>query len=125
VLDIGRHAGALVLYAPESLNGAEVEIRRRGMPWRGEHTAVRERHVLGTTRFAGVFGSLPGGTYELRLRGPDHSHPDHSHPDHSHPDHSHDDHSHGDHSHGDHSDRGPVVTVEVTDGAVSEATFEP
>jgi hypothetical protein len=105
VLDIGRHAGALVLYAPEALNGAEVEIRRRGMPWRGEHTAVRERHVLGTTRFAGVFGSLPGGTYELRLRGPDHSHPDHSHPD--------------------HSDRGPVVTVEVTDGAVSEATFEP
>ena len=69
VLDIGRDAGALVVYASAALNGAEIEIRRRGTPWRGDHTAVRERHVLGTVCFAGVFGSLPPGTYELRVRG--------------------------------------------------------
>jgi hypothetical protein len=94
VLDIGVDAGALVVYAPRASNGAELEIRRRGMPWRGEHTGVRERHVLGGACFAGVFGSLPGGTYDVRLRGAG-------------------------------QDPGAVLTVEVREAAVTEATFAP
>jgi hypothetical protein len=69
VLDIGPHAGALVVYAGEELAGAEIEIRPGGGAWRGAHTAVRERHVAGRVLYAGVFGSLAGGRYDLRLKG--------------------------------------------------------
>jgi hypothetical protein len=68
VLDIGPHAGALVLYTDADLLGAEVEIRPDGVTWQGVHTAVRERHVGPKVLYAGVFGSLPGGSYELRLK---------------------------------------------------------
>ena len=66
VLDIGPHAGALVLYTNEGLAGAEIEIRPGDGPWLGAHTAVRERHVGGRVLYAGVFGSLAPGGYELR-----------------------------------------------------------
>ncbi len=69
VLDIGPHAGALVLYTGADLAGEEIEIRPRGGAWRGAHTAVRERHVAGGVRYAGVFGSLAPGPYDLRLKG--------------------------------------------------------
>jgi len=69
VLDIGPHAGALVLYTGEDLAGAEIEIRPGGGTWLGQHTAVRERHVAGRVLYAGVFGSLPEGPYDLRLKG--------------------------------------------------------
>jgi hypothetical protein len=69
VLDIGPHAGALVVYAPEDLAGAEVEIRPGGGPWRGTHTAIRERHAGGRVMHAGVFGSLAPGAYHLRRKG--------------------------------------------------------
>ena len=69
VLDIGPHAGALVVYTEADLAGAEIEIRPGGGPWRGAHTAVRARHVGGPARYAGVFGSLAPGPYDLRLRG--------------------------------------------------------
>jgi hypothetical protein len=69
VLDIGPHAGALVLYTGEDLAGAEIEIRPGGATWTGTHTAVRERHVNGRVLHAGVFGSLAEGTYDLRLKG--------------------------------------------------------
>jgi hypothetical protein len=69
VLDIGPHAGALVLYTAEDLAGEEIELRPRGGAWRGVHTAVRERHVAGGVRYAGVFGSLAPGPYDLRLKG--------------------------------------------------------
>ena len=68
VLDIGPHAGALVVWTPPELAGEEIEIRPTGAPWHGEHTAVRERHTGGTVVHAGVFGSLPAGAYDLRLR---------------------------------------------------------
>jgi hypothetical protein len=68
VLDIGPHAGALVVYAPEARMGAEIEIRPAGHPWRGAHTAVRERHLPDGIRYAGVFGSLEPGTYDLRVK---------------------------------------------------------
>jgi len=69
VLDIGPHAGALVLYAGDGLAGAEIEIRPGGARWTGVHTAVRERHVAGGVLHAAVFASLPEGTYDTRLKG--------------------------------------------------------
>jgi hypothetical protein len=69
VLDIGPHAGALVVFAPGALSGREIEIRACGQPWTGVHTAVRARQGGGGRLYAGVFGSLPPGSYELRLRG--------------------------------------------------------
>ena len=71
VLDIGPQAGALVLYTSEDLAGAEIEIRPGGSTWQGVHTAVRERHVGGRVLYAGVFGSLPEGPYDLRRKGDD------------------------------------------------------
>ncbi len=69
VLDIGPHAGALVLYTGDDLAGEEIEIRPGGGAWLGAHTAVRERHVAGRVLYAGVFGSLAAGGYDLRLKG--------------------------------------------------------
>jgi hypothetical protein len=69
VLDIGPHAGALVLYTVEDRTGAEIEIRPGAGAWLGTHTAVRERHVPGRVLHAGVFGSLAEGTYDVRLKG--------------------------------------------------------
>ena len=67
--DIGGDVGAAVLYVPATLAGLEIEIRSRGADWNGTHTAVRERHVSGTTIWAAFFGSLMAGRYELRVRG--------------------------------------------------------
>jgi hypothetical protein len=69
VLDIGADTGAVIVYAYESLAGSEIEIRRSGLPWDGTHTAVRRRDLREAVCFAGVFGSLPAGDYELRIRG--------------------------------------------------------
>jgi hypothetical protein len=69
VLDIGPHAGALVLYTGDELAGAEIEIRPGGGDWHGTHTAVRARHVPGRVLHAGVFASLPPGPYDVRLKG--------------------------------------------------------
>jgi hypothetical protein len=75
VLDIGEGFGALVIHTPASLGGREIEIRRRGTQWLGVHTAVRERLVPSGAQFAAVFGSLPEGHYDLRVRGCNHEHP--------------------------------------------------
>ena len=69
VLDIGPHAGALVVFASVDLAGAEIEIRPGWGAWLGTHTAIRERHVGGRVLYAGVFGSLAEDTYDLRLKG--------------------------------------------------------
>ncbi|MGA2519887.1 MAG: phospholipase [Acidimicrobiales bacterium] len=71
VLDIGAHAGALVLRTGATLDGAEIEIRPAGGPWQGAHSAVRQRHVRGTVVHAAVFGSLGAGAYDVRVRGGD------------------------------------------------------
>ncbi|MGP0029050.1 MAG: phospholipase [Acidimicrobiales bacterium] len=69
VLDIGEGFGALAIYTPAALEGSELEIRREGTEWRGSHTAVRRRLVPAGAQFAAVFGSLPEGPYQLRVRG--------------------------------------------------------
>ena len=66
--DVGGDTGAAVVYTPGELAGCELEIRRMGDAWDGTHTAVRERHVGRTTLWAGFFGALPAGDYEVRVR---------------------------------------------------------
>ena len=68
MLDIGPHAGALVLYTDDDLAGAEIEIRPGGGPGRDPHRGARApRRRPGAAR--GVFGSLAAGPYDLRLKG--------------------------------------------------------
>ena len=69
MLDIGEGTGALVVYTSETVTGQEIEIRSHDGVWAGVHTAVRPRHVGDTVLHAGVFGSLPTGLYDLRVRG--------------------------------------------------------
>jgi hypothetical protein len=69
VLDIGADRGAAIIYTPESLSGSEIEIRASGSPWDGTHTGVRRRDLREAICFAGVFGSVPAGQYQLRVRG--------------------------------------------------------
>ncbi|HUI04265.1 MAG TPA: DUF4331 domain-containing protein [Acidimicrobiales bacterium] len=69
VLDIGPHAGALVVHAPADWDGTEIEIRPAGEAWGGAHAAVRARHVQGRVLHAALFGSLAPGPYDLRRRG--------------------------------------------------------
>ena len=56
------------MHAPASLDGAEIEIRRRGEPWAGRHVAVRARHLPAGVIYAAVFESLVCGGYEVRIR---------------------------------------------------------
>jgi hypothetical protein len=58
-----------VVYTPEALRGRELEIRLAGRPWDGTHTAVRERTLGAASVWAGFFGALPAGRYQVRLRG--------------------------------------------------------
>jgi hypothetical protein len=69
MLDIGEGRGAAIVYAPRPLDGAEVELRRTDRPWDGTHTEIRRRDIGPDVVFAGVFGSLPAGRYQVRLRG--------------------------------------------------------
>lgn len=71
VIDVGGDRGALIVWVPADLDGTELEVRRHGTSWQGEHTAVRPRHLRDGTCFAAVFGSLAAGAYQLRLRGTD------------------------------------------------------
>jgi hypothetical protein len=69
VLDIGGEIGAAVLYTAPDLAGEEIEVRPAGADWDGTHVAVRERRLPNGSRWAALFGSLPQGTYEARLKG--------------------------------------------------------
>ena len=69
VLDIGPGAGAVVLRTGRHLCGREIEIRRAGTTWTGQHVAVRERTGAGASQFAAIFGGLAEGRYELRVSG--------------------------------------------------------
>ncbi len=69
LLDVGGTRGALVIFTTELMDGKEIEIRPTGSPWGGTHTAVRQRNLRDSVAFAGVFGSLPEGGYQLRIKG--------------------------------------------------------
>lgn len=71
VLDIGQGIGALVIHTPAWLEGREIEIRPVDTDWLGVHTGVRRRLVPPGVQWAAVFGALPEGRYELRVKGGD------------------------------------------------------
>jgi hypothetical protein len=111
MLDIGSDVGALVVYTSALLAGQEIEIRPQGEAWDGVHTAVRARHLGATVLYAGVFGSLAAGSYDLRIRGlTPGAHHHHVHEPGSAPHH--------------HDDSPPVQTVELVPGTVTETTLD-
>jgi hypothetical protein len=64
LVDIGGDAGALIVYAPDELIGAEIEIARADTPPRHPvHNVVRARQVGDEVVCAAVFPALPAGTY--------------------------------------------------------------
>jgi hypothetical protein len=69
LVDVGGSFGALVVFAPEPMHGVEIELRLVDGVWSGTHTAVRRRELRDGLAYAGVFGSLPEGEYELRIMG--------------------------------------------------------
>jgi hypothetical protein len=64
VMEVGAGVGALVLYTPAGLDGAEIEISR-GQDTRRTHSRVRARHVPAGTRYAAVYPGLPEGEYTI------------------------------------------------------------
>lgn len=69
VVDIGGDFGAAIVHTTAIPTGAEIEIRRAGTPWKGEHSAIRARHLAEGVVYAALFGSLREGSYEVRVRG--------------------------------------------------------
>ena len=66
VLDIGDGTGALILYTPAGLNGAEIEISPAGAPDGARtHSRVRERRTGGGVRYAAVYPGVPEGRYTI------------------------------------------------------------
>ncbi len=76
VLDIGPGVGAAVVLTPGHMHGLEIEYRAAGDPWCEKHMAVRERQGAGVTHYAAIFGPLPAGAYEFRVRGSEGAEPD-------------------------------------------------
>jgi hypothetical protein len=69
VLDLGAEIGALILYTPADLDGAEIEISRDDDPddvgSRRTHSQVRQRHMATVTMYAAVYPDLPSGQYTI------------------------------------------------------------
>jgi hypothetical protein len=65
VMEVGGDVGALVVYTPDALAGAEIELARRGDDQQFVHTEVRERQLPDGVIFAGVFPAVPSGDYTL------------------------------------------------------------
>jgi hypothetical protein len=70
VLDIGGDVGALVVTAPASLVGEEIEIRPVGLqaPTQPAHVAVVRRPTPNGVSYGAVFAELTQGPYELYRR---------------------------------------------------------
>jgi hypothetical protein len=66
VLELGAEIGALILYTPADLDGAEIEISRDDDPGaRRTHSQVRQRHMATVTRYAAVYPGLQAGPYTI------------------------------------------------------------
>jgi hypothetical protein len=65
LIDVGEGAGALVLHAPASMNGAEIEISPVGQDGRRTHVAVLARPVGHRVLHAAVYPSLTAGPWQL------------------------------------------------------------
>jgi hypothetical protein len=66
LLNLGAGVGALVLFTPADLDGAEIEISRDDDPaGRRTHAQVRPRQLPGQTRYAAVYQDLAAGRYTI------------------------------------------------------------
>ncbi|HZQ59469.1 MAG TPA: hypothetical protein VFA84_15620 [Acidimicrobiales bacterium] len=66
VLDIGGEIGALVVHAPPSWIGTELDVTAEGEPRsHHRHLLVRRLHAGGHDVVAGVLPSLPAGAYTV------------------------------------------------------------
>jgi len=66
VLELGADVGALILYTPADLDGAEIEISRDDDPGAGRtHSQVRQRPMASATAYAAVYPSLAAGQYTI------------------------------------------------------------
>lgn len=65
MLDIGEGTGALVVHAPASINGVEIELAHRGETVQFVHTEVRERRLPDGSVYAGVYPAVPEGDYTV------------------------------------------------------------
>jgi hypothetical protein len=74
VLDIGGDVGALILYTPAELAGAEIEVSPIDTPLRRTHTQVLERQTTGAPIHAALYAELVEGTYWIWDDDPDREH---------------------------------------------------
>jgi hypothetical protein len=65
MLDIGADTGALILWTPADLLGAEIEISPHTLDTTRTHAAVRERTTPRGTRYAVVYMGLKAGQYTI------------------------------------------------------------
>jgi len=65
LLDLGADTGALVLYTPADLLGAEIEISPDTPGAPRAHAAVRARPGPAGTRYAVVYDGLAAGGYTI------------------------------------------------------------
>jgi hypothetical protein len=65
LLDLGAETGALVLYTPVDLAGAEIEISLDTPGTVRTHAAVRARPAPSGTRYAAVYEGLVAGGYTI------------------------------------------------------------
>ena len=66
ILELGPGIGALILYTPADLDGAEIEISRDDEPGaRRTHSQVRKRHMATVTTYAAVYPDLAAGGYTI------------------------------------------------------------
>ena len=65
LLDLGAETGALVLYTPVELAGAEIEISPDTPGAVRTHAAVRARPALSGTRYAAVYEGLTADGYTI------------------------------------------------------------
>jgi hypothetical protein len=63
VMEVGAGIGALILYTPADLDGAEIEISLK--TGTRTHSRVRPRQVPAGTRYAAVYPGLPAGCYTI------------------------------------------------------------
>jgi hypothetical protein len=68
VMELGADTGALILYTPADMDGAEIEISRADEPGaRRTHSLVRQRQLPTVTKYAAVYPDLRAGQYTIWL----------------------------------------------------------
>lgn len=65
VLDIGGDVGALMLRAPSTWNGREIDLDPADPTVAHTHSCVRERRLVNRVSYAAVYPSLKAGLYTV------------------------------------------------------------